>query len=338
MLSLGWIDFSKSDRDIVLSVLRQLTEPGAVDELGVGTIRDGFSDILFPGTSTIQTRAKYLFIVPYICMELEREKRLSPRQFIEALEQRELELIDTLAVNGAEGVIGQRSRQTLKRKPSSIYWNALRTYGFTSEPVTLTEYAALYHSRKTATEQEKGLGKRIAKFEDDATDDADAGTNGLAFWRVPSVIDSWRKDLSLNLTAEEATYLRERIISMPRTRESLLSLVLSEYRLDFIEYETFDDIYAMQNVMPQEIFKAYTLASDFSRFIYGAQVRYNVIYSNGQNELANELWTLYKEDYPDVNLADVQARLKPHTSVMRFLKELKSTIKNETELDQVMSC
>ena len=95
MLNLGWIDFSKSDRDMVLSVLRQLTEPGAVDELGVGTIRDGFSDILFPGTSTIQTRAKYLFIISYICLELERGKKLLPRQFTEALEQSELDLIDT---------------------------------------------------------------------------------------------------------------------------------------------------------------------------------------------------------------------------------------------------
>lgn len=72
MLSLGWVDFSKSDRNMVLSVLRQLTEPGAIDELGIGTIRDGFANILFPGTSTIQTRAKYLFLIPYICLELER--------------------------------------------------------------------------------------------------------------------------------------------------------------------------------------------------------------------------------------------------------------------------
>lgn len=50
MLNLGWVDFSKSDRDTVLSVLRQLTESGAMDELGIGTVRDAFADILFPGT------------------------------------------------------------------------------------------------------------------------------------------------------------------------------------------------------------------------------------------------------------------------------------------------
>ena len=93
MLNIGWVDFSKSDRDMALSVLRLLDEPGAVDELGIGTIRDAFSDILFPGTSTIQTRAKYLFLLPYICVELERNHKLTPRNFLEMLYAEEIKLI-----------------------------------------------------------------------------------------------------------------------------------------------------------------------------------------------------------------------------------------------------
>ena len=64
-MQLGWIDFSKNERNKVLSVIHQLEEPAAVDELGLGAIRDGFADYFFPGTSTVQTRAKYFFIVPY---------------------------------------------------------------------------------------------------------------------------------------------------------------------------------------------------------------------------------------------------------------------------------
>lgn len=41
-------------------------EPGTLDELGIGSIRDTFSDELFPGTSTIQTRARYFLFVPWI--------------------------------------------------------------------------------------------------------------------------------------------------------------------------------------------------------------------------------------------------------------------------------
>ena len=129
-MKIGWVDFSKEQRGNVLSVLKLLSEPGALDELGIGIIRDGFADILFPGTSTIQTRAKYFFIVPYIMLEIEKQKNIKPHEFLSLLDQKEVELIDILDKDGAEGVIGVDAREKLKRKPSSIYWNALKTYGF----------------------------------------------------------------------------------------------------------------------------------------------------------------------------------------------------------------
>lgn len=49
-MPLGWIDFSKTERSKVL------TERGTLDELGIAPIRDGFSNLFFPGTSTIQTK------------------------------------------------------------------------------------------------------------------------------------------------------------------------------------------------------------------------------------------------------------------------------------------
>ena len=54
------VDFSKTERDKVVSILRLLGTQTALDELGIGTVRDAFSDMLFPGISTLQTRAKYL--------------------------------------------------------------------------------------------------------------------------------------------------------------------------------------------------------------------------------------------------------------------------------------
>jgi len=52
MPNLGWVDFSKSDRDSVLGVLHMLSEPDAVDELGIGTIRDAFSDRCISNSDT----------------------------------------------------------------------------------------------------------------------------------------------------------------------------------------------------------------------------------------------------------------------------------------------
>ncbi|MDR2391720.1 MAG: DUF6361 family protein [Planctomycetota bacterium] len=182
MLNIGRVDFSKSDRDRVLNVLRRLSEQGAVDELGIGTIRDAFSDVFFPGTSTLQTRAKYLFLVPYICLELERGKALSPQDFINALEQNELDLIKRPHVDGAKGVIGVVAQQALRVKPSSIYWNALRTYGFFTTSMTRGEYAE--YSWRTAADSHNTGGKRKLRNGNGPRDDDDATLPGNPSRRV----------------------------------------------------------------------------------------------------------------------------------------------------------
>ena len=46
-MPLGWIDFSKDERNKVLNVIHLLDEPGAVDELGIGAVRDAFADLFF---------------------------------------------------------------------------------------------------------------------------------------------------------------------------------------------------------------------------------------------------------------------------------------------------
>lgn len=72
MAQFGWIDFSPKDRQRVGTILELMKPSGQVDELGIGTIRDGLTDRLFPGISTIQTRAKYFFIIPYILQDFLR--------------------------------------------------------------------------------------------------------------------------------------------------------------------------------------------------------------------------------------------------------------------------
>ena len=88
MAQIGWIDFSPEHRERVSAVLDLLKPEGVVDELGIGSIRDAFADKMFPGISTIQTKAKYFFIVPYILYEyqllsLARQKSKSPEKHLE---------------------------------------------------------------------------------------------------------------------------------------------------------------------------------------------------------------------------------------------------------------
>ena len=68
-MQLGWVDFSREDREKVLDVMNLLQEQGAVDEIGIGLVRDAFANLFFPGTSTVQTLPKYFLIVPYVLKE-----------------------------------------------------------------------------------------------------------------------------------------------------------------------------------------------------------------------------------------------------------------------------
>ena len=70
--TLGWLDSSERERRAVLELVSALNEPGTLDELGIGSIRDTIADTLFPGTSTIQTRARYFLFVPWILQQVER--------------------------------------------------------------------------------------------------------------------------------------------------------------------------------------------------------------------------------------------------------------------------
>jgi len=59
MSIIGWIDFSSEHRERLRAVLDLLSAPGVLDELCIGPVRDAFADHMFPGISTIKTRAKY---------------------------------------------------------------------------------------------------------------------------------------------------------------------------------------------------------------------------------------------------------------------------------------
>ena len=99
-MPLGWIDFSKSERNKVLSVLDLLMEAGTLDELGIAPIRDGFANLFFPGTSTIQTRAKYFLIVPYALKDLEYSKETNPARCLRIFDEVERKCGEQLLSSG----------------------------------------------------------------------------------------------------------------------------------------------------------------------------------------------------------------------------------------------
>ncbi|WP_444685428.1 DUF6361 family protein [Alkalicoccus luteus] len=327
-LQLGWIDYSSEHKNKVMAVLDLLSSKGAVDELGTGAIRDGFGDLFFPGTSTIQTRAKYFFIVPYLMMELERENHDSHKQFLEKLSAREIDLIHILAGNEKIGVIGARARKKLKRKPSSIYWNGLKTFGiFKKGHLSLENYAKTFVAMQRRKDAAFSLG-------DESGDDLTSGANEYVsnFWGCAPPLANWRDTLNMELTFSEATFLKESMIKSTKSDSSLLAFLLSQNPSKVKEIESFDMI-GEQFKLQGKLREDYILAREFSEFISGANIRYNIILSNNRNEQAAEKWKEWmnsrfvNKELSHFQQEKVLTRLNIYNPLLsRFLREWKESV------------
>jgi hypothetical protein len=74
MSYIAWLDHSEHERRKMLDVIDLFREHETVDELGIGGVRDAFANLMLPGTSTIQTRARYFLFIPWIYKGLEKKR------------------------------------------------------------------------------------------------------------------------------------------------------------------------------------------------------------------------------------------------------------------------
>ena len=201
----AWLDFSEHERRKALDVIDLFRERDTRDELGIGTVRDALSDVLFPGTSTIQTRARYFLFVPWIYLAQERRKGAAADT--ERLVRREeIRLIDALTGAGeTEGVVGIEARASLKRLPSNIYWEGLRAWGLRTLAVSQSEYHRFF-ATFAARESRRG------EF---AEDEGDRGSGGRKVWHdaIPEAPEDFPGVGQFALREIEAQYLRERLLA-----------------------------------------------------------------------------------------------------------------------------
>ncbi|GII25701.1 DUF6361 family protein [Planosporangium mesophilum] len=126
---IAWLDTSADEQRRVRELIALFAQTESRDELGIGQIRDVFSDALFPGTSVIQTRARYFLFVPWVFRD-GAQRRLSGPKLKAWTDQRERRLIEALRQAGeSEGLIGRRAGPAVKILPSAIYWSGLTRYG-----------------------------------------------------------------------------------------------------------------------------------------------------------------------------------------------------------------
>lgn len=236
-------------------LLNLFAETESRDELGIGQVRDGFSDLLFPGTSTLHTRAKYLLIVPWCYREAERRAG-GGAAFTARVEQNERRLIKTLKDGGeTDGLIGRVAGVAVKTLPSTIYWGALGQYGIRT------------------TDKPTGVQGRSHVAETDELADRAEGDWAATLPQVPDGFPA-HLDSGLDLTEDEAAWLRDRMrLGAPDTL--LAHLLQTESRPDTDSRAPWQDSSAAR--VRGELARQLTHAELFSLGMHGAALLYNLL-------------------------------------------------------------
>ncbi len=312
--SIGWIDFSSEHRDKVRTVLDLLSTPGVIDELGIGVIRDSFADRMFPGISTIQTRAKYFTLTALLIWRFQHHEHAKPHprsleRYLEDEERRcRISLVEkhgeerqNLGIIG--GTFGLDHRRDVVRRASSVYWNGLRQFGFiTPRHLSLAEFARRF------SDDRRQLRALLKETRDEPGDDQDAEDGNLALrvW-VPEIDPDYWDELSIDLTPKEAEFLRHQITA--HQPDSLIGQILMEdARMDQVlqlsnaaGFEEFADLPFIGTLKSGELRRAIQHARDFWVILEGAHIRYNCLLQEagfGTAELRErfeEQWTRWRE-------------------------------------------
>ncbi|MCY4664842.1 MAG: DUF6361 family protein, partial [Acidimicrobiaceae bacterium] len=260
--SMGWLDFDAAASERVSTLLRSLEEPSTLDVLGLGTVRDAFADMLSPGTSTVQTKLRYVIFLPWIFKRLE-DDRVSAADFARRLRDHEARLIDCLRPLGSnQGVIGFRAGRDLKRMPSDIYWGSLATWGVSRLPLSLAEYGARAAS--------------LGRLQPERDDGGNATEPPMSMWaaippRPEKFLDS---NITFELEPEEAQVLTE---SIRRRHPNTLIADLSKrpgLSLDGIDYPW---LVPEPDLLPSRLAEVLHHARCFSELTLGPQLVYNLL-------------------------------------------------------------
>lgn len=248
------------------------------DELGIGSVRDAFADILFPGTSTIQTRVRYFLFVPWMYQRQERHAMRSA-EFARRARREEIALIDTLLKSrDTQGIIGKRARAGLQRLPSNIYWQGLGAWGIRLFPGAQDSYHRMQDSPFPSSNRQSRR-----------TDDGNLEDGIVPYsWHpgLPPAPEDFPTTASFQLTVPESTFLRERLLA--RVPDTLLAWLVDHSHVP--SAVTFPWAHPQYAAFPAHIREQLAHGRIFSEVMHGAALLYNLMLAEQGNwpDLADE--------------------------------------------------
>lgn len=268
----AWVDFLEEDKEKMHELIKSLSEQDTRDELGIGSIRDAFSNLMFPGTSTIQTRAKYMLFVPWIYQQVEKE-RLSGIEAAKRTRELEIKLIEALKTSEEQfGLIGREAGEKLQRTPADIYWSGLKAWGILNLRVSRAEYHSFlnkyYHIKDNTTyDDDNNPIDQITK----STWDVDAPG--------PPYQKEYPEKASFKLTFAQASYLYDKV------KGNCSNTVLSELLDHEIHYCDYIWNHKKLNHLNDDLINQVLHAQKFAEIIQGASLLYNLMLAEKDDEL-----------------------------------------------------
>ncbi len=283
-----WLDYSERERRKMLDIVDLFREHDTRDELGVGSVRDAFADLFFPGTSTIMTRARYFLLVAWIYQRLEKQ-RIGSGQIAERARRAETDLIKVIEQSGdSEGNIGTLAGTALKRLPSNIYWQGLGVWSIRAFRGSQAHY---HRSLDRHYVQLTRHGVRLSERDNEHDDLVTPNWHG-GLIAPPSKFPG---ECSLCLTRREAEYLAERIRLSPMSSGSLLAELVAQGRRSGNVPFVWQHPHAA--ALPTNLRELLDHAQNFSEVMHGAPLLYNLVLA--EQAQRDEGVTTYRERFAE---------------------------------------
>lgn len=211
----AWVTGSFVERDQVIEALNRdgTTEPR--DVLGVGRIRDVYSDAFFPGVTTQQTRAKYFLFAACVCKKVEKGKGRGDAW--SRLRRYEQELMFALKRGDDDrGLVGRNSARLPERTATEIYWGGIHTWGLRHRRKNLSWYCHWVNS---------GMRVDGVALMEEGGDERHDDLWDRRLLEFESVLE----EPIIGLSRTEAKYLKDKIRAIERPdRQPILKELLPE--------------------------------------------------------------------------------------------------------------
>lgn len=280
----AWLDNDDKQQKQMAVLIELFKDESTVDELGIGTIRDTIANQLFPATSVLQTRARYLLFTAWLVRDTVR-RGYPTDQALSRLRSDEVRLIDALLQGGErDGVIGNQAKGRLKNMPSRAYWAGMGRLGIRTWDLSIASHLRAASLRtKTATEDTDELGHLRMDLGIDAS--------------IPPMPSDLLDEATFDLAEGEAGYLRDRIAaSCPNSAFAWLALngepVLADYIWQHPQLERF----------PVKMQALIDHGRRFHHAIHGAALLYNLMLADkrGDDSLSDDFRASLEEWQQDL--------------------------------------